>query len=418
MRICLLLFLLSGALSGWGQNGTSHPHLRVEALPGDGVLRLLDRYQLRTPCNESYFYQINSLRKGAGLHEGRSYQLPVYVYTYNGRSIRSTTGINDRPWAEKVQLFNEIMHRSGLKAADYRDDKVLWVPYHQIYCPDQDIPLIEPGVAEVVPGGTNLPGTRVSQVTDDGVPLRGIYKIFGEEYARVPLEGTQLSGKVFYVVSGHGGPDPGAVGTYGAFSLCEDEYAYDVGLRLARNLLAYGATVYLITRDPDDGIRGGEILPCDKDETCWVEQEMPVNQSMRLTQRSEAVNALYRKNRSQGVSYQRLVVLHIDSNSKKTSVDMFFYHRIGDAESERFANRIKETVRLKYDEYRKGRGYTGTVSSRDLHMLRETEPVAVFAELGNIRNRNDQARFVIEGNRQLVANWLFEGLLYDALQEN
>ena len=414
MRIWLLLLLLGGMPGLWAQAGGTQPHVQVEALPGDGVLRLLDRYQLRTACNTEYFYKINDLRPGRGLREGRQYYLPIFVYTYNDRSIRTTTGINDLPWAEKVQLYNEIMHRSGLKAGDYRTDKVLWVPYHQVYCPQEDIALVEPE-AEVA--FQDQDGPRVSQpepAAGNELPLRGVYKIFGDAYARVPLESTQLSGKVFYIVSGHGGPDPGAVGTYGAHSLCEDEYAYDVALRLARNLLAFGATVYIITRDPDDGIREGEILPCDKDETCWVDQEIPVNQSLRLTQRSEAVNALYRKNRSQGVTFQRLVVLHIDSNSKGASMDMYFYHRIGDRESERFANRIKETVHRKYDEYRKGRGYTGTVSSRDLHMLRETEPVAVFAELGNIRNLNDQARFVIEGNRQLVANWLFEGLLYDA----
>lgn len=415
MRICVIIIMLGASVGLWGQNGADRPRLQVEALPGDGVLRLLDRYQLRTECNISYFYQVNGLRPGRGLRAGRAYDLPIFVYAYNGRSIRSTTGINDLPWAEKVQLYNEVMHRAGLKPGDYRDDKVLWVPYHQIYCPQEDIPLQEVAEARGESHTGSVPPPPMP-VSNDDVPLRGVYKIFGEAYARVPLESTQLSGKVFYVVSGHGGPDPGAVGTYGAHSLCEDEYAYDVGLRLARNLLAYGATVYIITRDPDDGIREGEILPCDKDETCWVDQEIPVNQSLRLTQRSEAVNALYRKNRAQGVHYQRLVVLHIDSNSKTASMDMYFYHRIGDRESEAFALRIKETIRRKYDEYRKGRGYTGTVTSRDLHMLRETEPVAVFAELGNIRNRNDQARFVIEGNRQLIANWLFEGLLYDALE--
>ncbi len=44
-------------------------------------------------------------------------------------------------------------------------------------------------------------------------------------------------------------------------------------------------------------------------------------------------------------------------------------------------------------------------------MLRETHPVAVFIELGNIRNSNDQKRFLIESNRQAVANWLVDGLI-------
>jgi N-acetylmuramoyl-L-alanine amidase len=44
-------------------------------------------------------------------------------------------------------------------------------------------------------------------------------------------------------------------------------------------------------------------------------------------------------------------------------------------------------------------------------MLRETHPVAIYAELGNIRNSRDQKRFIIEDNRQAVANWLCEGLM-------
>jgi N-acetylmuramoyl-L-alanine amidase len=37
--------------------------------------------------------------------------------------------------------------------------------------------------------------------------------------------------------------------------------------------------------------------------------------------------------------------------------------------------------------------------------------VAVFIELGNIRNPQDQKRFILEDNRQAVANWLTEGLM-------
>ena len=92
---------------------------------------------------------------------------------------------------------------------------------------------------------------------------------------------------------------------------------------------------------------------------------------------------------------------------------MFFYHKIQDSPSKRFATAMHQTIAEKYDQYRKGRGYTGTVTSRDLHMLREVIPTSVFIELGNIRNSNDQARLVIEKNRQLVADWLFEGVIKD-----
>ena len=72
---------------------------------------------------------------------------------------------------------------------------------------------------------------------------------------------------------------------------------------------------------------------------------------------------------------------------------------------------MHEVIKAKYASHRKGRSYSGTVTSRDLHMLRETLPTSVYIELGNIRNAADQQRIVIERNRQLLANWLYEGLL-------
>ncbi|MEM7660237.1 MAG: N-acetylmuramoyl-L-alanine amidase [Bacteroidota bacterium] len=396
--VCFCVGLLFG-LSAYGQ---SPAYLSVVAKGGDGVYALLNRFQLRTACNEAEFYRINQLRKKQGLKEGRTYFLPVYVYSYNGKSIRSTTGKDDRPWAEQVQAYNEAMYQLGLKSGDYRQNQELWVAHHQLHCPEE------------MQAASSVVETEAPVGNSGTLPLRGTYSILGPEYAKVPLMSTTLNGCVYYVVGGHGGPDPGAVGKYGRHQLCEDEYAYDVALRLTRNLLANGATVYLITRDQNDGIRSGEILPCDKDERCWGDLAIPAGQSERLTQRSDAVNFLYQKNRSQGVRYQRMVVIHIDSNSKRERVDTYFYHKASDSRGYRFAYNLKETLRAKYAEVRQGRGYNGTVNSRDLHMLRETEPTTAFIELGNIRNPNDQIRLVKERNRQLLADWLFEGMVVDA----
>ncbi|MEO0471052.1 MAG: N-acetylmuramoyl-L-alanine amidase [Bacteroidota bacterium] len=396
----IVLLLLTLSIQAFGQN---QRHATAIAQPGSGIYSLLNTHRVKTNCNLSYFYKINDMRKKQGLREGRAYQLPILVYTYNGKSIRSTVGKNDLDWAKKVEAYNDAMFSLGLKQGDYRKDKVLWVPYHMIYCANESVEI----------GGTDTDSPSLSRSNNTG-RVRGNYKIFGEDYATVPLMSTEMNGKVFYLVSGHGGPDPGAVGNYGKHSLCEDEYAYDVTLRLAWTLLSHGATVYIITRDENDGIRNGEILKADKEETCWLNQEIPISQSERLTQRSDAVNALYRKNKKQGVDFQRLVVIHIDSNSKGKKTDVFFYHKIDDSKSKSLALTMRQTMQDKYDYYRKNRGYDGTVSSRDLHMLRETDPTAVFIELGNIRNRSDQARLILEGNRQLMANWLFEGLLKDA----
>lgn len=410
-RFLFIFLIFAGLLLPTGSLGQDH--VSAELQRGDGTLSLLRRYEVSTPCSKSYFFRINNLDQNQGLKLHISYQLPIISLTYNGRSIRSTTGVDEYDWALKVQEYNERMTSLGLKSGDFREDLELWVPYHYLNCREEMNTEPIAGSPAVSIG----PLAPLSGQPTSSARIRGIYSILGDSYAEVPLESERLQGYVYYIVGGHGGPDPGAVGSYNSQSLCEDEYAYDVSLRLCRNLLAHGATVYMIIRDDNDGIRGGEILPCDRDETCWLNQQIPINQSQRLTQRSDVINELYEKNRQQGVRHQRLIAIHVDSNSQNKRVDMFFYHKIGDPVSHAFAEAIRATIKQKYDEYRKGRGYTGTVSSRDLHMLRETLPTAVYIELGNIKNRNDQARLVIEGNRQLIANWLFEGIATEALSQ-
>ena len=75
--------------------------------------------------------------------------------------------------------------------------------------------------------------------------------LFGKAMATYPINSRELSGACFYLVSGHGGPDPGAIGTYLDKKLHEDEYAYDIVLRLGRELLMRGEKRrFLLTENP------------------------------------------------------------------------------------------------------------------------------------------------------------------------
>lgn len=97
-------------------------------------------------------------------------------------------------------------------------------------------------------------------------------------------------------MSGHGGPDPGAIGRIGKIELHEDEYAYDVALRLARNLMQEGAEVRIIIQDAKDGIRDDKYLSNSKRETC-MGAPIPLNQVARLRQRCAKINEFYKKDR-------------------------------------------------------------------------------------------------------------------------
>ena len=235
--------------------------------------------------------------------------------------------------------------------------------------------------------------------------------LFGKQLANVKVTSNRLAGACFYVVSGHGGSDPGAIGKVGRYELHEDEYAYDIALRLARNLMQEGAEVHIIIQDAKDGIRDDSYLSNSKRETCMGDA-IPLNQVQRLQQRCDKINALYRKDRKNH-SYCRAIFIHIDSRSKGKQTDVFFYYSNKKGDSKRLANNMKDTFESKYDKHQPNRGFSGTVSGRNLYVLSHTTPASVFVELGNIQNTFDQRRLVINSNRQALAKWLMEGFLKD-----
>lgn len=233
--------------------------------------------------------------------------------------------------------------------------------------------------------------------------------LFGKDLASYQVTSSELKGACLYLVSGHGGPDPGAIGKMGNKQLHEDEYAYDIMLRLARNLMMKGAKVHIIIQDAKDGIRNEQFLNNAKRETC-MGSPIPFNQVRRLEQRAQKINSLFKKDR---YPYKRAIFIHIDSRSKSHQTDVFFYHSEKSSESKHLARTMKSTFAHKYDRHQPGRGFTGTVDKRNLYVLKHATPPSVFVELGNIQNSFDQRRIILNDNRQALANWLCEGFISD-----
>lgn len=233
--------------------------------------------------------------------------------------------------------------------------------------------------------------------------------LFGKKLARYEVTSQDLKGACFYLVSGHGGPDPGAIGISNGRQLHEDEYAYDIVLRLARNLLMRGAKVHILIQDAKDGIRDDRFLANSSRETCMGEK-IPLNQVERLKQRCDKINQLCKKDKEK---YRRAVFIHVDSRGKGEQIDVFFYHCEGSTQGRRLASTLRDTFDRKYGKHQPNRGFSGTVSARNLYVLRNTTPAAVFLELGNIQNKRDLQRLILPDNRQALANWIAEGLVTD-----
>ncbi len=367
-------------------------YLKKSPLNGEGTYAFLRRFHLdNNACNLNKFLKLNNLKKTDQLYFDKEYQLPILIYNYNGKSIRSTIGNNDYDLALQIQAYNELILKENLRQTHYTDSKILWVPFGMFKCPN------------------SISSVEKIEKNKKSIGIKTV-KLFGKDNEQVEIEDNLLKNRVFYIVSGHGGPDPGARYSGKKHTLCEDEYAYDTALRLARNLIQHSATVYILIRDPNDGIREDKYLKCDKDEKSIQGKPLPKNQLKRLKQRCDDINRNYRQQKKKGVKSQTTVVIHVDSRSYQKRQDVFFYYYFGSKSGKHIATAIHKKFEEKYRKVQKGRGYHGTVSARNLYVLKHTLPTAVFLELGNIRNTYDQKRIILPDNRQALANWIFLGL--------
>ncbi len=361
----------------------SQESLEVAPKPGDGIRTFLERYSIPYSTEiESKFLDLNKdqiNRQKKVLYLNQLYKMPISVYKYNGKSIRSTIGNNDYDYAKSIQEWNLSLYKVGIKPGDYRESLTLWVPDFNLQTDELNLQIKEP--------------------------------LFGKDFESIEPISNSLSGKIFYLVSGHGGPDPGAIGNANGNELHEDEYAYDITLRLARELMLNSAKVYLIVQDKNDGIREIKYLNNSNDEYYYGNDSISHDQIFRLRKRAEIVNRLYDQNYANGFKNQYMLVLHVDSRITEKRIDVFFYHNPNSPEGEKFASTLLETIEEKYKIAQPGRGYDGSVSTRNLYMLKYTKPTAVYIELGNIQNPKDQVRLVEKNNRQAIANWLGEGVI-------
>jgi N-acetylmuramoyl-L-alanine amidase len=325
---------------------------------GEGISTFLQRHHLGGRTNEKKFIELNKKRLG-----------------------------------KNNELLLGIKYTLPSKAAVSTDNKEA--------IPDDD------SESEILPENKKASRKKGTSKTIKSAP--NYEPLFGKELANYKVTSNELKGACFYVVSGHGGPDPGAIGWIGDNEVHEDEYAYDIILRLARNLLTKGAKVRIIIQDKEDGIRNNLYLSNNKSETCMGD-EIPLNQVERLQQRCDKINGF---NATDKEKYKRAIFVHVDSRSNGDQVDVFFYYSEGNEKSKRLANTMEETFSQKYDKHQPGRGFNGTVETRDLFVMRHATPTAVFVEVGNIQNDFDQQRIILSDNRQALANWFCEGFIKD-----
>ncbi|MCK5441859.1 MAG: N-acetylmuramoyl-L-alanine amidase [Maribacter sp.] len=307
--------------------------------------------------------------------------------------------------AEKGDGIYSLLRKQGLEPSKSFDD---FVALNRDNLGD-GVHLYQ-GRSYLLPGSDSLAAIRQAKNGELKLTKGTLYPIFGKKHAEITAKSSRLKETVYYLISGHGGPDPGAITQYNGRIISEDEYAYDITLRLARELISHGALVYVIIRDEDDGIRDGKILKMDKDEIAYSDKAIPLVQLARLKQRVDIVNELYKTHKGQ---HQRLIVTHVDSRSKSQNIDVFFYHHEKSKSGKKLAESIHATFKKKYKKYQPNREYSGTLGNRNLYLVKQTLPAMAYIEIGNIRNKKDQLRILDPDNRQALAKWISEGVLLD-----
>lgn len=111
----------------------------------------------------------------------------------------------------------------------------------------------------------------------------------------------ELSGMVVVIDPGHGGNDPGASGYFGngrKVRVTEDEYCYDVALRLRRMLLAKGAIVKMTVADKKqtqpNAKKPAEVIAADQAER-FVLDGSPAKAGKGLRKRVAYANLMKQK---------------------------------------------------------------------------------------------------------------------------
>ena len=382
-------------------------YVRAKVNEGEGLYGLLRRYGLPIDnCHVAKFRELNGLSPKQDLQREKEYQLPLIQYAYNGKSIRSTIEDENMELARAIQQYNRARQGDGLQAQAYELSNELWVPYGLLGCGgvvDATVTETLATVATSSPDGEQSAPEKASKKSG--------YDIFGDAYREIERLDSKLAGQYFYLITGHGGPDPGAMAKIDGNTVCEDEYAYDVVLRMARHILLHGGVPYVIVRDPDDGIRDDRYLACDYDEEVWGDLAVPRDQVERLTQRTETVNALSRKAELAGIKTQYCVEVHVDSRHAERQTDLFFYYQKKSDASEDMAEDMRDALKRNYKKQGRSKEYEGSVRSRDLFTLREVGIPTIYIELGNIQHVFDQKRVLIADNREALARWLVEGIL-------
>lgn len=229
-------------------------------------------------------------------------------------------------------------------------------------------------------------------------------------YAQNQID-TLLKNTLVIIDAGHGGKDPGASTTYNGNIIWEDEYAYDIGLKLKNQIEACGGKALMTVIDINQPAfhTNQEILPLTYGEIFAFDSSLVTADSTGLQKRCQFGNLQLKKFPKTTIVWisihldiaadsatQGVMIIAPDTNSllAKNFRDVFAKN-----------NLLRDSCSLVKNKDRPCR-------IRNLHVLRTNNKIKdrIFLELGNMLNKYDLSLIISEQGRNNYVHHLMNGL--------
>ncbi|MEK7600807.1 MAG: N-acetylmuramoyl-L-alanine amidase [Patescibacteria group bacterium] len=218
--------------------------------------------------------------------------------------------------------------------------------------------------------------------------------------AVIPLAAEQkkatqkpLYGWMIVLDPGHGGSDPGASGMFSGQRVVEDEYVYDVALRVQRIIKSMGGVAVLTIQDKKTGERSlpaQEVFPDEGEEVYTARTTVVRAGTWGLNQRLVFGNSWYRKYPKH---HRAWISIHFDVVGRKKEIEGVRIIKGGSK-----SNQLAETLWGSFAERKWLREHAPVVQNgdrqyglRSLHILNGGNKFQekVLIELGNFNNTAD-----------------------------
>ncbi len=184
-----------------------------------------------------------------------------------------------------------------------------------------------------------------------------------------------LKNKVITIDAGHGGRDPGA--TYN--DIFEKNINLEISLKLEKELLKQGATVFMIRRSDID------------------------------------LSSIYDSKKKRGDLYRRLQLIKKNKSNMYISIHINWYKNSNYKGAEVLYNPInsnnKKIAKIIMEEFQTNLNSNRTINTTDLYMYKNTTIPGVLVECGYLSNYEDRNKLLTSNYQQKIASSITKGII-------